>query len=109
MNYLAITAKHNLSAPWRDPRGAGAPPSAASPSRIPAPPHVAPGGAADHTYETPYGVIVTEHWRKPIPTDRFDWCAGLDDNEGEGPHGFGATEREALTELLERLGEDDEP
>jgi len=47
--------------------------------------------------------ITTSFWRKPIPTNKMDWVASLDDNDGEGPHGFGATEPEAIADLKDNL------
>jgi hypothetical protein len=52
--------------------------------------------------------IRTEHWRKPIPTDRFDWQAMFDDDEpsdGETPDppcGHGPTELAAIIDLLQQ-------
>lgn len=49
--------------------------------------------------------IVTEYWRKPIPTDKFDWLAFYADDEpndsGCMTHGSGATEAEAVIDLIE--------
>lgn len=50
--------------------------------------------------------ITTSFWRKPIPTNKFDWVASLDDNDGEGPHGYGATEAEAIADLKLSLDDD---
>lgn len=51
------------------------------------------------------GKIVTSFWRKPIPTNRFDWQASRDGDEpndnGHMRVGHGATEQEAIGELLE--------
>ena len=44
--------------------------------------------------------IVTEFWRKPIPTNKHDWLAWYADQE-DGPHGEGATEAEAIADLIE--------
>ena len=50
--------------------------------------------------------IETEYWRKPVPTDKFDWQAiDADTYEGGAPQGFGATEQAAITDLLEQLEE----
>ena len=51
--------------------------------------------------------IETEYWRKPVPTDKFDWQAiDADTYEGPGsPIGFGATEQEAIADLMEQLEE----
>lgn len=42
--------------------------------------------------------IVTENVYPPIPLRQFDWVAHYDDEEG--PTGTGATEQEAIEELL---------
>ena len=42
--------------------------------------------------------IVTENIYPPIPIRQFDWVAHCDDEEG--PTGTGATEQEAIDELL---------
>ncbi len=42
--------------------------------------------------------IVTDYWAKPIPQRQFDWVAHYDDEEG--PHAYGATEQEAIDNLL---------
>lgn len=54
--------------------------------------------------------IETNHWRKPIPTSAFDWTATLDSYDGapdagHQPIGFGSTEQEAVSDLLEKIGE----
>jgi hypothetical protein len=51
--------------------------------------------------------IVTDFWMKPGPSDQFDWSA-VDDNTYDGPGcpiGYGATEAEAVADLLEQLEE----
>jgi hypothetical protein len=50
--------------------------------------------------------ITASYWRKPIPTNRMDWVASIDDNDGEGPHGFGATKEAAVQDLLDSLDEE---
>lgn len=50
--------------------------------------------------------IITSYWRKPIPTNKMDWVASLDDRDGEGPHGYGATEAEAIDDLRNWLDDD---
>jgi hypothetical protein len=45
--------------------------------------------------------IRTDFWMKPIPPRQFDWCATFDDYEGGGPIGYGATEQEAIADLLD--------
>lgn len=56
--------------------------------------------------------IVTDFWRKPGPTDKFDWCAYFDNDEpndnGSMMQGFGPTEAEAVADLLQ-LAEDQAP
>lgn len=49
--------------------------------------------------------IKTSYWAKPIPTNALDWSA-IDDStyDGEGcPVGYGATEQEAIDDLLEQM------
>ena len=47
--------------------------------------------------------IKTDFWMKPIPPRNFDWSA-VDDNYEPGcPIGFGATEQEAIDDLLAQL------
>lgn len=57
------------------------------------------------TPRTPDGrKIITNYDPKPIPDRRFDWSAVTEDYDGEGsPAGFGRTEQEAITDLLEQL------
>ena len=58
--------------------------------------------------------IETSYWRKPIPTDKYDWSAIDSDTYDGAPdasglaraHGFGATEREAIEDLEEQLQEE---
>lgn len=51
--------------------------------------------------------VVVQYWRKPIPWRHFDWEATLEDYD-EGHHvGVGATEQDAITDLLELLAEDE--
>lgn len=51
--------------------------------------------------------IVTSNPCPPIPWRNFDWCAYRDGTEEEGRYGYGATEAEAVRDLIE--SEDDEP
>lgn len=44
--------------------------------------------------------IVTSHVRPPIPIRQFDWCAFYDGEEEEGNYGYGATEQEAIRDLI---------
>lgn len=50
--------------------------------------------------------IKTQHIAPPIPNRNFDWCAYDDDTyDGDGSRiGYGATEREAIDNLLEQCG-----
>lgn len=43
--------------------------------------------------------IITDHWRKPIPTDKFDWQAMRDGYEPGDPVGVGSTEQAAIDDL----------
>lgn len=58
--------------------------------------------------------VVTDYWRKPIPTNAFDWSAidadtydGAPDTHPRCPIGYGATEAEARADLAEQLAEQD--
>lgn len=48
--------------------------------------------------------IVTDYWRKPGPTNKFDWSAHFDNDEpnddGQMSVGYGATEQDAIDDLL---------
>ena len=55
--------------------------------------------------------IVTSHIVPPIPIRSFDWCAHYDDYDVDGdsegwysadPVGYGATEQEAIDNLLDQ-------
>lgn len=49
--------------------------------------------------------IKTAYWRKPIPTDRYDWEA-IDDQTYDGPGspiGYGATEADAIADLQQQV------
>jgi hypothetical protein len=59
--------------------------------------------------------ITTHYDPKPIPVRVFDWSAigsdtydaewlGAEDGWRGGPQGFGATEQEAVQDLMEQLG-----
>lgn len=51
--------------------------------------------------------IRTEHVFPPIPDRRFDWSA-VDDETYDGPGslvGWGATEQEAIDDLLQQIDE----
>jgi hypothetical protein len=47
-------------------------------------------------------IVKTDYWRKPIPTDKFDWSAWVDGQEEWGS-GFGPTEQDAVADLLWHL------
>lgn len=61
--------------------------------------------------------IVTNYWRKPIPTNRFDWSAidadtyDVDcDEDGffsNHPRGYGRTEAEAIADLKQQIADRD--
>jgi len=49
--------------------------------------------------------IMTSYWKKPIPDRQFDWQA-IDDETYDGlgsPIGHGATEREAISDLMDQM------
>jgi hypothetical protein len=54
--------------------------------------------------EAERGKVVTAYWPKPIPPRNFDWCAYREndepDDDGHMRQGFGATEADAISELL---------
>lgn len=54
--------------------------------------------------------IRTDYWPKPVPTNRYDWSAVDDDTYDGAPDsgnrnqiGYGATEQEAIADLMEQL------
>ena len=50
--------------------------------------------------------IKLSHWRKPIPARDGDWCAVDDDTYDVGsPIGWGATALEAVSDLLDKIGD----
>jgi len=56
--------------------------------------------------------ITTDYWPKPIPWRKFDWSAvdsdtydGAPDTHPPCPIGRGATEAEAIADLLEQIEE----
>ncbi len=56
--------------------------------------------------------IATEYWAKPIPDRSCDWSAidgdtydGAPDTSPPCPIGWGATEAEAIADLLEKIEE----
>lgn len=60
------------------------------------------GVMASHTFPDGTRYTLTNIF-PPIPDRRFDWCAQLDDNETM--QGFGATENEAIMDLLRLMEE----
>lgn len=56
--------------------------------------------------------VVTNYWRKPGPTDKFDWSASFDDHEpddnGNMMVGYGATEEDAIDDLLDQYEDQQE-
>lgn len=50
--------------------------------------------------------IKADFWRKPIPTNHFDWSAWVDGQEESGIVGYGPTRGDAVTDLLQQLVED---
>ena len=48
--------------------------------------------------------IQVDHWPKPIPVRKFDFRAARDNWEPGDPQGYGATEEEAIQDLLEQEG-----
>lgn len=63
---------------------------------------VGPGGAAMIKPK-----IVTDHVYPPIPIRDFDWAAWRDGCEEDGRNGRGATEAEAIADLLEMEADDE--
>lgn len=53
--------------------------------------------------------IKTDFIYPPIPTRNFDWQAALDGYDAGDPLGHGATEIEAIQDLLTQLEEREEP
>ena len=47
--------------------------------------------------------IVTRYWAKPIPNRNFDWAATTDDYEPGYSIGHGATEAEAVADLMAQM------
>jgi hypothetical protein len=47
--------------------------------------------------------IRTTYWAKPIPLRQFDWEAVTDNYEPGAPIGYGATEQEAIDDLLDQI------
>lgn len=51
-------------------------------------------------------IVLTSHDFPPIPLRHLDWSAVTDDYEPGAPMGNGATELEAINDLLDQLEED---
>jgi hypothetical protein len=49
--------------------------------------------------------IVTNHIYPPVPIRDFDWRAHYDGDEESGNYGYGRTEDEAISDLVESYGE----
>lgn len=49
--------------------------------------------------------IITEYWRKPGPTDRFDWEAVTINYDLGSPIGYGRTETEVINDLIIQIRE----
>lgn len=45
-------------------------------------------------------MFTTNRTRAPIPTRKMDWVAYFADCEEDGQYGYGATEKEAIEDLL---------
>jgi hypothetical protein len=50
--------------------------------------------------------IVTVNVCPPIPCRDFDWCAHFDDNDEDGPVGWGSTPEEAIDDLRQWLSDE---
>lgn len=50
--------------------------------------------------ETERGKVITSFIYPPIPDRNMDWCAYRDGTEESGRYGRGATEAEAVSDLL---------
>jgi hypothetical protein len=53
-------------------------------------------------------IIRTTQWTKPIPLRQFDWIATAEDYEPGDPLGSGATQQEAIDDLVEQYIEKEE-
>lgn len=51
--------------------------------------------------------IITSNPCPPIPYRGADWCAWYDGTEESGNYGWGATEAEAIANLIDEYGEDE--
>lgn len=53
------------------------------------------------------GLRIRTHFEfPPIPDRRFDYCATEDDYEPGRPIGWGRTEKDAIDDLLEQIGDE---
>ena len=50
--------------------------------------------------------IRTDYWAKPIPIRNFDWSATFDGYDAGDPIGYGATEQDAINDLIASAEED---
>ena len=50
--------------------------------------------------------IQTDYISPPIPTTKYDWRATFTDYDIGDPIGYGATEQEAIADLLEQADND---
>lgn len=50
--------------------------------------------------------IITSHVYPPIPIRTCDWCAIYGGDEEGGPRGWGATEAEAIADLIAEFPDD---
>lgn len=50
--------------------------------------------------------ILTNYWPKPFPLRQFDWSATDDNYEPGCPIGYGATEDEAIADLMAQIEEE---
>jgi hypothetical protein len=61
-------------------------------------------GQAKPSVGAPSLKIKTNYWAKPIPDRSFDWCAyDAATYEPGCPIGYGATEQEAIADLMKEL------
>lgn len=61
----------------------------------------APEGATAGALDQAPRLIITRHVYPPIPVRASDWCAYYDGEEELGNYGWGATEQEAINDLME--------
>ncbi|WP_181257162.1 hypothetical protein [Pseudaminobacter soli (ex Li et al. 2025)] len=51
--------------------------------------------------------IITTHVCPPIPARSMDWSAHFDGEEERGEYGYGATEDEAVRDLIDSYGDEE--